>query len=183
MSPTPDPVADMVDVKEESEWHASLSTGATSLTDAPHLLEPLLTSIALDGKRKASEDPTSPAAPKRIKHSGSEEPTEQPTTNGDASEKPAESEQVNGSKPSDDGDETMNGDDTKPNGTLNGSAENGDGNDTADKDAAKTEDKDGAEADGDKKPATQPLKRIPFPEKVRNHSIQPLSQPFVSNNF
>lgn len=164
MASPEDATVDMTDVKEESRSRAGDSDDqARTLTDDA------------DGKRKASEDPTSPAAPKRVKHSGSEEPaaadededTQNETgTNGDAATEEAAEAEANGDselkqEPADDDEAT-----TQENGADEAASANGETNGDTNGDATKEEGADatnGKAASEEGKP--QPLKRIPFPEK------------------
>lgn len=179
MASPEDATVDMTDVKEESRSRAGGSDDqeARTLTDDA------------DGKRKASEDPTSPAAPKRIKHSGSEEPataededTQNETpANGDAAPEAAEAETNGDSEMKQEPADEEDGATTQENGAEEAASANGEANgdtngDTngvtngdTNGDAPKGEGTDAANGD-EEKPATeegkpQPLKRIPFPEK------------------
>lgn len=128
-------------------------------------------------KRKAQEDLSSPAAPKRVKHSDSEEPREETPEDKDEEQIDVSiNAPIGGDTGGDDGDGDEAG------------ADDEDGADDKDEDKEEKEDeKDGEdededkddEKDGDKKVKTEDgdepdaedqsaptLKRIPFPDKV-----------------
>lgn len=158
----------MADVKEESK--ASQTYTTASLNAANNELQ--------DGKRKAEEDPSSPAAPKRAKHLESEEAQDdtEPNTQKEESQLPEDGVEVKAEDATEEPEEAEVNDDAEE---KDDNDDNEDNEENDEKDDAEDKDKDDKsvkEETTEKK--LQPLKRIPFPEKVR-HPSSPTS---VSGN-
>lgn len=162
----------MADVKEESK--PSQTYTATSPNAANNKLQ--------DGKRKAEEDPSSPAAPKRAKHIESEEAQDdtEPNSQKEESQLPDDGVEVKAEIATEEPEEADVNDDAEDKDDNDDNEDNEDNDENDEKDEAEDKDKDDKsvkEETTEKKP--QPLKRIPFPEKVRRH---PLRFPSLQTN-
>jgi hypothetical protein len=138
-------------------------------------------------KRKAEEDPSSPAAPKRIKQSGSEEPQDNILDDKDDTIDGITGDgDVEGGGEAD-YDENGDGDDAGEDGGDDNDDDDKEDKDDDDRDEDDNDDKDDKdekeeenykdehgnnagndeETKDEEKPRAPPLKRIPFPDKVR----------------